>query len=373
MTSRERMRKVFTNEVPDRVPFSPTIYIDHACLVTGYRFEDALIDPSRGAKCMLEAALKYKADAVRFCLGPEESWYQNKIVKDEDGGLVQYDKATGRREGIYDVSGGGKFIEAEPPESVKTITDVNRIEVLKADDYLERGCLDTVKQCVDRSHENDIFAIGMSSSQTINFMVAEMGSTEAALLCFYDDPDLALALIDKAVEISIEKGKAFIRAGVDCLYIGDSYASASVISPEIYERFCAPAYKTVAAEFHAQGVFCYKHCCGYYDPLLKSLPFIGIDGMDGIDPTSGMTMKHTKEVIGLQLTLMGGISCLTLADGTPEQVYREAELCIRDGMPGGRYVLGSACAVPRKTPFENLFAARRAAEDFGTYKAAVPE
>lgn len=244
------------------------------------------------------------------------------------------------------------------------------IPVPTADDYLNNGCLDTVKQTVDQAHKKGLFAIGMASSQTINFMVAEMGSTEAALLLFYDNPDLAFALIDKAVAISIEKGKAFIQTGVDCIYIGDSYASASVISPDTYKRFCAPAYKTVAAEFRSRGVFVYKHCCGYYDPLLDHLPSIGIDGMDGmdgIDPTSGMTMKNTKGVIGLQLTLMGGISCLTLADGTPEQVYKEAEICIRDGKPGGRYILGSACAVPRKTPFENLYAAKRAAADFGIY------
>lgn len=80
------------------------------------------------------------------------------------------------------------------------------------------------------------------------------------------------ALIDKAVAISIELVHAFIATGVDCVYMGDSYASASVISPEIYERFCAPAYREMAEEIHGHGVFCYKHCCGYYDPLLQSLP-----------------------------------------------------------------------------------------------------
>lgn len=73
MTSRERMAKAFTSELPDRVPFCPTIYIDHACLVSGYRFEDALIDPSRGNKFMLEAAIRYEADAVRFCMEPDRS------------------------------------------------------------------------------------------------------------------------------------------------------------------------------------------------------------------------------------------------------------------------------------------------------------
>ena len=136
-------------------------------------------------------------------------------------------------------------------------------------------------------------------------------------MLFYDDPELACALIAKAVAISIEKGKAFIRSGVDCLYIGDSYASASVISPAVYRQFCAPAYAEAAQEFHRQGVFCYKHCCGNYNPLLEDLVSTGVDAMDGIDPTSGMSVRHVKDKIGTAITLMGGLSCLTLLSGTP--------------------------------------------------------
>jgi uroporphyrinogen decarboxylase len=114
-------------------------------------------------------------------------------------------------------------------------------------------------------------------------------------------------------------------------------------------------------------VFCYKHCCGNYNPFLDHLPSVGVDAMDGIDPTSGMSVRHTKSKIGDKLTLMGGISCLTLLNGTPEQVAAEARQCIEAGKPGGRYVLGSACAVPRYTPVANIVAAQRAAAEYGTY------
>jgi uroporphyrinogen-III decarboxylase len=207
----------------------------------------------------------------------------------------------------------------------------------------------------------------MCGAQTINFMVEKTGSPAEALTGFYDNPELMRALIDKAVEISIEKARAFIKAGVDCIYIGDSYATASVISPDIYQSFCIPAYRTVVEEVHRHGVFCYMHCCGNYNPLLKDLPLTGIDAMDGIDPTSGMTVKRTKDEIGARITLMGGVSCLTLINGNPEQAYEEAVRCVQEGKEGGRYVLGSACAVPRNAPGENLIAAGKAVEDYGRY------
>jgi len=361
------MATVFSGNVPDRVPFAPTIAIDHACVACGKRYEDALINPAIGQECLLGVARRYQTDTARFWMGPDASWYDDKIVEERDGNLVQVSRATGRVEGRFDVQGGGMLIPVEKPVPVRTLHDVHSIRVRSAQEYLERGCLKDVARCVQAAHEDGFFVTGLAAGQTINFMVDKIGNPSAALMLFYDDPELACALIDKAVATSIEVGKAFISVGVDCLYIGDSYASGSVISPDTYRRFCAPAYAETAQEFHRLGVFCYKHCCGNYDPLLDHLPLTGVDAMDGIDPTSGMSVKRTKQKVGARLTLMGGVSCLTLLNGTPETVYKEAKQCVIDGKPGGRYVLGSACAVARATPAENIMAARAAVIDHGGY------
>lgn len=367
MTSRERMATMLRGELPDRVPFHPSFYFDHACLVTGKRFEDFLIDPLLGNPAMLQAALRYGTDTVRINTVPAEEWFREKIVREEDGQLVQLDRQAGKKEGIYDVAGGGKFQPFEPPPPVRTRQDVRDIPVLSAKEWVQRGHFRGVRECVDEAHRHGLFAIGFCTGQTLNFLVDKLGGPEEALLAFYDEPALVHALFEKAVEISIEKAKAYVEAGVDLIYIGDSYASGSVISPEVYETFCAPAYRQMAAEVRRLGAFTYKHCCGYYDPLLEYLPSTGIDAMDGIDPTTGMSVRHTKAVIGDRLTLIGGLSCLTLLQGTPEAVYAEATSCIEQGKPGGRYVLGSACAIPRLTPPENIDAARQAIEDQGWY------
>ena len=367
MTSRERMAAVFLGNLPDHVPFAPTIYVDHACVACGRRFEEALINPALGQECMLDASIRYGADNVRFIMGPYASWYDDKTVVHRDGKLVQISKKSGKSEGFYDVKGGGKLVPVEKTAAVRTIQDVRDIQVTKADEYLQRGCLKDVARLTQTAHEKGLFAVGMCSSQTINFMVERMGNPNNALMLFHDDPELACALIDKAVAISIEKCKAFIGIGVDCIYLGDSYTTGSVISPEIYRKFCAPAYADVAKEIHRHGVFCYKHCCGNYDPLLDDLVDTGVDAMDGIDPTSGMNVKRTKEKIGARLTIMGGVSCMTLLNGTAENVYEEAKQCVLDGKTGGRYVLGSACAIPRFTPAQNIMATRAAAIDHGTY------
>ena len=368
MTSRERMRTVYRGGVPDRVPFLPTIATDHACEACGHTFAEALINPSLGIESMLGAALRYGADAVRLPLGPDDSWYEEKAVEWQGEKLVQLSRSTGRVEGYFDVAGGGALIRDERPSAPRTIRQVEETVVPDAAEYIEHGrTRDLEKQCT-AAHESGLFVIDMCSSQTLNYIVEAMGTPQAALLLLLDEPALAEALIDKAIAIAIQKANAMVQAGVDCIYIGDSYATASVISPTLYERFCVPAYTRTAAAIKEMGAFCYQHCCGNYDPLLDHLPLIGIDAMDGIDPTSGMSVRYTKERIGADLTLMGGLSCLTLIEGTPEQVYEEAGDCVSSGRADGRYVLGSACAVPRYTPADNLLAARQAVLDHGVYR-----
>jgi len=86
MNSRERMRAVLTGTLPDRVPFFPTIYIDHACVACGKSFEDALVNPALGQECMLGAALRYQTDGVR------DGWLQIgapvKVIKESPSTAV---------------------------------------------------------------------------------------------------------------------------------------------------------------------------------------------------------------------------------------------------------------------------------------------
>lgn len=365
--SRERVSRVFRRKLPDRVPFFPTIFTDHACHASGLRFEDALINPRIAPECMLKAARLYRTDAVRFTMGPGAEWFRRKTVREIDGRLVQHDIASGKAEGFFDAKGGGWFVPYSPAPPVASVTEARSLPFLTSGEYIEGGYMDDVNEAVRQARSHGLFTVGMIGGQGISFMVDKLGGTESALLCFYDEPDLAKALIQKGVEVSIEKVRVFVESGVDCIYIGDSYASGSVISPQIYEEFCLPAYRDVTAEAHRLGVFCYMHCCGNYNPFLSKVALTGIDVMDGMDPTSGMTVRHSKETVGDRLSVMGGLSCLTLLQGTEQEVYEEARQCIEAGKPGGRFLLGSGCAVPRFTPPENLAAARKAIDDCGGY------
>ena len=182
INSRDRMKAVLSGTLPDRVPFFPTIYVDHACLACGKSFEDALIDPALGQECMLGAAVRYQTDAVRFCMGPPATWYEEKRVAQLDGKLAQFSRRSGALEGHYDVAGGGAFLPLEKPKPLGTIAEVDQIPVPSAEEYWQQGCFKDVARCVQDAHDRGLFAVGLCSGQTINFMVEKMGGSEPALI-----------------------------------------------------------------------------------------------------------------------------------------------------------------------------------------------
>jgi len=354
------MRAVFTGQQPDRVPFAPCIYIDHASHCTGHQFEEALADPRLGIQWMLEAHRLYRSDVVRVLLAPPRSWFLQKDVQRRGERLLQIDRRSGQVDGWFDIEGGGTMIPAKPPDPVRTLERAEAITFPSTEELLETGCLDAAREVTEQAHDKGLFVIGMAGGQTLNFLCRHVGDTQEALLMMVDNPELVRKIFDIGTNASIEMGKAFARIGVDCLYIGDSWASGSVISPRMYSDYCSPCYRRAADAARAAGLFVYKHCCGNYNPLLEAVKKDHLDGIEGIDPTSGMSVARTREAIGETLCLIGGVSCLTLLGGTPVQVNDEARACIRDGGP--RYVLGSACAVPRFTPVENMHALARAAQ-----------
>lgn len=359
MTSRQRMRAALSGEPVDRVPFFPCIALDHACVATGHRFEEALVDPRLGARLGLAANLLYGSDVVRVWRTPPRQWFERKQVKGRDGRLLQVDRRTGAVEGEFDVQGGGALIPVSPAPPVTSLADVEAMAYPRASEILASGALDAAREVTDAAHERGLFVVGMAAGQTVNSLVSWVGDSARALLTMVDDPELTRDVFDHATSAAIEVGHAFARIGVDCLYIGDSYASASVISPRMYEHYCCPCYRRAADAAHADGLLVYKHCCGSYDTLLESLKGNHLDGMEGMDPTSGMSVAHTRDVLGERFTLIGGVSCLALLNGSPDEVRSEAERCIAEGGVAGRYVLGTACAVPRFTPVENMHALAR--------------
>jgi uroporphyrinogen decarboxylase len=79
-------------------------------------------------------------------------------------------------------------------------------------------------------------------------------------------------------------------------------------------------------------------------------------------------IPQAQRRVGERLTLKGNLNTSTLVSAPPDEVYALAAEAVRQGKPGGRFILSSGCCLGRDTPPANVEAMVRAGEDFGAYE-----
>ncbi len=112
-----------------------------------------------------------------------------------------------------------------------------------------------------------------------------------------------------------------------------------------------------------------KHCDGDIR-LLEPILFdeCRIDGWHPVDPTAGLTVAEYKAHRGDQITLIGNVNCATtLVNSTREEVIAETRSIIREGAPGGGFILSSSNSIHAAVKPELYAAMLEAAYEYGTY------
>lgn len=263
--------------------------------------------------------------------------------------LIVLDPDREQRIGAIDTLGGGGFVpdRSEPP--IETLDDARtRLDALVrqvTDEKVE--LLRAARQRVPSR-----FVASSPGGITMNTYTSFRGR-EQAMMDFFERPDFVAAVMDLQAEAVIQRAEKILKAGIDCLYIGDPSASASLISPRHFEQFCLPAYQKFCTHFKDDGILIYIHVCGNSDPILEMLAATGVHAVEPLDPLGGVSVADAKRRIGDKVALMGGVNTVTLDSGTVEKVTTESIRKCREGGPHG-YVLAAGDMVPPGTPIENL-------------------
>jgi uroporphyrinogen decarboxylase len=166
-------------------------------------------------------------------------------------------------------------------------------------------------------------------------------------------------LLSFCTDVVIAYGEAMIETGVHGIQYGDSIAS--LISPDLYEKFVTPYQKKSINMLSGKGCDLWIHICGKTDHLLHFLKPLNIQGFE-VD--TQVEMLTARKLLGDHIALKGNIDTTFLLTDTPEAVYRATQNCIEKGNFKTGIILSPGCGVPRMTPLENLRAMTRACRDY---------
>ena len=345
----------------DRVPLFPVVTDYTGCRVIHRKMIDMAINPLLRFEAIPAMVERFGFDGIEVGLGPERGWQAHRQVVEVDGEkLLAYSDGTPYAR--LQENDQAVPISCDPP--IKNKRDLDKIGITTAEQYEQRGCLEPLRDLIRRIGD-EVFLAGVAAGQTMNALVAWRGSDQA-MLDLIDDPEFVFAAMERATDISIETGKAAIAAGVHGIYIGDAWASASILSPGHYERFCQPFHAKAAAAFHELGVKVYLHICGNSAPILEMMADTGVDAVEPLDGMDICGLVDAKRRVGHSVCLKGGICTNTLLRDSADDVYKLCADAIEHCGPTG-YILGSGDDIPRDTPFENIDAMRKAARDAAKY------
>lgn len=191
------------------------------------------------------------------------------------------------------------------------------------------------------------------------------------------DPPFAELLIGRVTDVICRLLEIYLDTAGSYLDIielpGDDYAALRpIISPRMFDRFFAPAYRRMIALIRQAAPHCkiLFHSDGNMEPFLGRLIDLGVDIFHCLEPLPGVDMVAIKATYGDRLCFWGAIDIKEALQGDVARVEAEVRERIATLAPGGGYVLAPANHLQPDVPPANVVALFDAARRYGAYPVA---
>jgi uroporphyrinogen decarboxylase len=341
MNSVERVQKVLSGEVPDRVPVALHNYL-MACRLAGGRFDRLLADGEALAEAQLNAWRQFGHDVIML---------ENGVCAEAAamGCVIRYP------------ADGPPHVE-EP--FIKKLDDINKLRVPDPETTFPLNELLKTTRIVKKETGGEVFINGRSDQGPIALASALTGPER--FLTMLIDPEChawCLQMLKICRRMNVALGTAQCNAGAHSSTIG--LAGTSVISPAFFDKYELPGAQEFCTALRGLGCHAFVHTCGNETHLLSNLIATGADCLE-LDP--GTDPALCKQAVRGRTCVLGMIDpAQVMRFGSPETVRQHAREILRIMGPGGGFIAGPGCALPADTPPENVFALMDTVRRDGVY------
>jgi uroporphyrinogen-III decarboxylase len=379
MTSKERMARAMRLELPDRVPVMCQMSIGHMLLRTGLSPVEFWLSKDCFAEGLLSLRKEYDFDGILVSLhGHSPAWERNiaRIHHEEKRDVVVW-KGGGRTIFPFDdLPQPDREAMAAPP----SISEFDPKDVPERLDFIPVS--QGLEFAIDPDHKHDIFEViraeaGESYSihgevtSPFDYFLNQFGFS-GGFLALAEEAAKAKEILERFTEGIVKIALEQAAHKVDAIKISSPYAGAGFISPRYYREFVLPYERRIARAVRDQGVPVYTHTCGAINDRLEMIAEAGISGIECLDPPplGNVELAEAKARVGREIFIKGNIDPVhTLLFGTPEKVRQDVRSRIEAGMPGGGFILSTACSIAPYTAKEHIQGLVPLAQEWGRYGA----
>lgn len=278
------------------------------------------------------------------------------------GPLKHAVKQTGEESGpgwVVQPKGVPLFEDFNIPRGIKHI--VSQPADIQAVQHLYRSpAADQIRWFEERMQKVKLFAdqngVPVQAWSAFGFdALVWMTGVQGAIFLAMDHPGAFRLLLDRITETDLARTKlAASHPGVDLVVERGWYASTEFWSPRLLDQYLFPHIATLASAAHEQNKpFGYVMTTGI-DKLGKRLVEAGVDVLYFLDPHKDhITLKKALEWLGGQITLVGGVSSLTL-DASRQEIEQNTARALKILGETNRFILHPVDSIFPDTPWEGL-------------------
>jgi len=391
VNGKERMAIAMRNEVPDRVPVMCQLAIGHYLLNSDLPPHQVWFSSDAFAEALVDRQRKYGFDGILINITGRPAGLLEHVTSIEqtpDGEDLCWDNGArsfhpwNDNPIYYPNEDAKEYFDfyADSPEDLDRIGQFARYvwgtyhvpylmgastdgPLLEIPPYF-LNTIDKVLELVgdEVSVHGEVFS---PFSQFMNLV-----GYEVALMGLAVDPEKAHALLERLTPSVVAWAVAQADGGCDAVLISSAFAGGPMISPKMYEEFVIPYERQVTDAVREQGVVAYTHTCGSIGDRLDLMLETGTAGIDTLDPPPLGTVElaKAKADVGDKVFLKGNMNSVTLLQATSgDEIIAHATDRIKAGMPGGGYILSTACSVAPSVEPWKLEMLAPLANEIGTY------
>jgi hypothetical protein len=352
MTSRERVEAALNFRPTDRVPLYDLIH--HQELVercTGHTY-----GAENGLELLCET-IAGNLDATRSVAAPgrRDTW------RDDEGFLYRGEWWTAWiiERPFRDVSEALDFVRAA----------IERLEVLPRDAvYTFHGPANVTTGAGAVDSRDEFLALRDRLRGAVLFHTESPVGLDTAFhrlglelfsYAYADDPELISRWLEALSEHEVARvqalRKAYDMSPVALVYSDIADSHAPLFSPTFLRKELMSRLERLVAAWHDHGVKVIYHSDGNLWPVLDDLLATGIDGLNPLEPLSGMDAAKVRARYP-HLLLAGGVDASGLLPyGTADQVRAEVRRLL-DATGGAGYLLGSSTEIHPACSLRNVLA-----------------
>ncbi len=384
MTSKVRMQAALSGLPVDRPPVAP-LYLDlyleaearqraaeSYLQLLGDRSECALqpdqeLDIQAHAVEGAFAALGARPDWL--CWMPQlqpAAWLAECSLRREGRALWRVHGPSGVRERLNPPQAenayGSDLWNRPLPTSPAEVDQI--IPSIAAQEILASGRLALLSRLLEDLGHETFVAAGMGSP--FSECYALLGF-QGLMLMPFDHPELFHYLMRRMEASLAARAQAFTRLGVHGVFIEESFTSADLISPGLYDEFVFPYEIGLVRQLRSSGTPVIFYITGDVLPRLERLIALQPTALAVEESKKGfhIDLGGIADAVGQRFALFGNLDATRVKDWTDLELKQELEAQLAAAGPARGFVFSTGSPLPLDTPRRRVQAFIRIAQAVG--------